>query len=340
MAFEDESRAAIAAVLQGCRLCREVQQSLISRNSISKRDKSPVTVADFGVQAVVNHHLKTIFPEIPIVGEEDTGYLHQPENLTIKDQVIEYVLRIIPELGEAEILTAIDQGTHEGGSSGKFWCLDPVDGTKGFLRGDQYAIALALIEGGEVLLGILGCPELPLSLRRADETRGCIFYAIRDEGAFMARLDAVDEMREIRVDMISDPAWAKFCESVEAEHSSHDDARRIADLLDVQAPPVRIDSQCKYAVVARGDASIYLRLPTEGIGRKNPDRYVEKIWDHAAGSILIEEAGGAVTDIHGRKLDFSRGRKLTRNEGVIVTNGILHESVLRAVQEVMGSESA
>jgi 3'(2'), 5'-bisphosphate nucleotidase len=81
--------------------------------------------------------------------------------------------------------------------------------------------------------------------------------------------------------------------------------------------------------VARGDAAIYLRLPT----RKD---YVEKIWDHAAGWCVITEAGGAVSDVRGRPLDFSRGRGLLGNQGVVVTNGRLHARVLEAVQEVLG----
>ena len=73
---------------------------------------------------------------------------------------------------------------------------------------------------------------------------------------------------------------------------------------------------------------MYLRLPTR------PD-YEEKIWDHAAGSIVITEAGGRVTDVRGVDLDFSLGRTLKDNKGVIVTNGHLHERVLGAVKQVL-----
>ena len=92
--------------------------------------------------------------------------------------------------------------------------------------------------------------------------------------------------------------------------------------------PVRIDSQCKYAVVARGDASIYLRLPTR-------PGYQEKIWDHGAGVMVIEEAGGRVSDIFGEKLDFSIGRTLANNKGVVVTSGKLHNDVVSAIQKIL-----
>ena len=123
-----------------------------------------------------------------------------------------------------------------------------------------------------------------------------------------------------------DPAEVPFCESVESGHSSHGDAERVAAILGITAEPVRMDSQAKYAVVARGDADLYLRLPTR-------PGYVEKIWDHAAGWLVVTEAGGRVTDVHGTDLDFSRGSRLESNRGVVVSNGRLHDPVLRALRE-------
>ena len=90
-----------------------------------------------------------------------------------------------------------------------------------------------------------------------------------------------------------------------------------------------MDSQCKYAAIARGDAEIYLRLPVS-------DTYEEKIWDHAAGMIAVEEAGGRVTDIYGNDLDFSKGKTLSGNKGVIATNGKFHDEVVKVVGEVLG----
>ena len=81
---------------------------------------------------------------------------------------------------------------------------------------------------------------------------------------------------------------------------------------------MRIDSQCKYGAVARGEASIYLRLPTS-------ESYREKIWDHAAGWMVVNAAGGRVTDARGQNLDFSLGRTLDQNRGIIATNGHLHD---------------
>jgi 3'(2'), 5'-bisphosphate nucleotidase len=89
-----------------------------------------------------------------------------------------------------------------------------------------------------------------------------------------------------------------------------------------------MDSQCKYAAVAQGDASVYLRLPTSS-------DYTEKIWDHAAGCLVVTEAGGCVSDVAGRPLDFSRGRTLSANRGVVATNGRLQSAVLDAVDRAL-----
>ena len=116
-------------------------------------------------------------------------------------------------------------------------------------------------------------------------------------------------------------------ESVEAAHSNHSASAQIVTALGIQNPPFRIDSQCKYALVARGQADAYLRLPT----RKG---YVEKIWDHAAGSIIAQEAGVIVTDIHGNPLDFSHGAGLEKNRGVIAAVPSLHDRLIAAIDEL------
>jgi len=126
-------------------------------------------------------------------------------------------------------------------------------------------------------------------------------------------------------------ADASFCESVESGHSNQSDSARIAHLLGITKAPVRMDSQCKYCSLSRGDAEVYLRLPVSAT-------YEEKIWDHASGSLLVSEAGGIVSDIHGQPLDFSKGRTLATNSGVIAAHAKIHGRVIEAVQKVLFPE--
>lgn len=327
MPFEHHKETAIQAVKLATRLCESVRGEL-EGSTHSKEDRSPVTVADFGAQALVVLLLERDFPKIPMVGEEDASFLRSPDGEELRQRVTGHVRRFLPKSTDGEILDAIDRAHDAGGAVGQRWVLDPIDGTKGFLRGDQYAVALALLNDGEVELGVLGCPALGNQHVRANgEPRGVLFAAERGGGALQIGL-ADGSSRPIGVSTITDPAAASFCESVEGAHSSHSTHARIAQDLAVRGESVRIDSQCKYGVVARGEASLYLRLPTQ-------KSYREKIWDHAAGSLVVREAGGEVTDIHGKPLDFSQGRELTENQGIVASNGALHGAVLEAVSRAL-----
>ncbi|HET7854272.1 MAG TPA: 3'(2'),5'-bisphosphate nucleotidase [Candidatus Methylomirabilis sp.] len=329
MAYEHERRVAVEAVRKACRLCEAARASLVSQGTVAKADRSPVTVADFGAQAVVNLALLTAFPDDPIMAEEDATFLRTPQGAALKASVCRHVRAVVPGVTDDAVLSAIDRGAGQGGPIGRHWALDPIDGTTGYVRGDQYAVALALIEDGRVVLGILGCPRLPVDPGIPGGRPGCLFSAAKDHGATMQRIDNHTE-RRITVTEVADPAAASFCESVEDSHSSHRNAARVASLLRMAAPPLRIDSQCKYAILARGDVSVYLRLPTSA-------DYEEKNWDHAAGWIIVKEAGGEVSDVRGQPLDFSLGRTLGRNRGIVATNGRLHPQVIAALGRILGS---
>jgi 3'(2'), 5'-bisphosphate nucleotidase len=321
----EDLRAAIDAVRAASRVCRAVQDRMVG--ALEKRDKSPVTVADFASQAIVCRSLAGVLPKDPIVAEEASDALREAGNAALLDEVVGHVAAEIGARASAEeVLGWIDRGGHDGGGR-RFWALDPIDGTKGFLRGEQYAVALGLIEDGQVVLGVLGCPNLP----SGEGGRGALFAATAGGPARSLPLASGAGSAEgaIAVDRVRKAADARFCESVESGHSDQEESARIASLLGIATEPYRIDSQCKYAAVARGDASIYLRLPTRV-------DYREKIWDHAAGKIIVESAGGRVTDIDGLPLDFGRGETLAGNRGVVATSGTIHDEVIDAIRRVRG----
>ena len=188
------------------------------------------------------------------------------------------------------------------------------------------------ILSGQVQVGALACPNLPLTLEQvgaqglAPLHRGVVFLAVRGQGALALPLDGSGPARPVAVTPLADPVSARFVESVEAGHTDHAAHQSLARALGITRPALRLDSQAKYGVVARGEADIYLRLPSP----QAPD-YRECIWDHAAGALLVEEAGGRVTDATGADLDFGQGRQLTKNRGVIVSNGALHPAILDAL---------
>ncbi len=335
--YRRELEVAVESAIYASKLCMSVQKDFLNRDTKSsgtanKNDTSPVTIADFGAQAIINMHILENFPSDRIVGEENASILR--DNRTLGREVTNRVTSVIGNYSETEIFKAIDRGNFEGGRSQRFWAIDPIDGTKGFLRGEQYAIAIGLIEEGQVVFGLLACPNLKYS----DTQTGYIAFAIRNHGAYslplmgdgsgMAKTNDIESASEIHVSQVEKPEEAWFVESVESAHSSHSEAALIAERLGIVKPPVRIDSQAKYAIVARGDAPLYMRIPSK-------KGYIENIWDHAAGSIIVEEAGGRVTDIFGRELDFELGRKLINNKGILASNGKLHSAAVESISVVL-----
>ena len=310
MKYHREREVAVEAVREAARLCADVQTSLIA--SIEKADRSPVTVADFGSQALVCRRVNAAFPDDPIVAEEDASALRCADHAAMRKTVCDFVRAYAPT-DEDMLCDWIDAGNGE--VAKRFWTLDPIDGTKGFLRGEQYAVALALVDGGKVTVAALACPALD---------GGALFVAVRGQGAQAMPLaggDAVDIH-------MGKPAW-RFAESVEASHGDHAAQRAVARAIGIDAPSLRMDSQAKYGAVARGDAALYLRLPSP----KYPD-YRERIWDHAAGSLIVEEAGGRVSDMFGNPLDFASAALMEDNRGVVVSGREIHSRVIDALRDV------
>ncbi|KAL8393645.1 hypothetical protein RB595_003399 [Gaeumannomyces hyphopodioides] len=347
-AYEKELEVAQLAVQRAAILTKRVFNEK-AKGTVSKDDKSPVTIGDFGAQALIISALQASFPADEIVAEEEADKLRSDEGLkqtiwdlvsttSLEDAAAEQLLGGAIK-DAAAMLDTIDLGKSKGGSKGRIWTIDPIDGTKGFLRGGQYAVCLGLIVDGDIKVGVLGCPNLPVddaAPLTADvdaSGRGVLFSAVQGRGATSRPLTAGAlaaparpiSMRPLGAD---DLAGAAFCESVEAGHSSHSEAAQIAQKLGITGESVRMDSQAKYGSIARGAGDIYLRLPTSAT-------YQEKIWDHAAGDLIVREAGGQVTDTLGRRLDFSKGRTLAENKGVVAAPAAVHGQVLKAVTEVL-----
>jgi len=317
---------ALRTVRKAAQLARRIRASMPAE-SVTKDDLSPVTVADFALQALVARDLEETFPGDPLVAEERAADLRSSP--AVLETVTGFVRETVDGVDGVDVCRWIDRGGAEVG--GRFWTLDPIDGTKGYLRGGQYAVALALVVGGEVKLGVLGCPNLE---------GGVLAAAVRGQGAWRMPLDE-DPAKAgttnkgdsgfvpLHVSECEDPARARMLRSFEAAHTNTEQIDALAHAMNIQAEPVLMDSQAKYIVLAGGGAELLVRL----LSPKNPG-YREKIWDHAAGSIIVEEAGGRITDLDGVALDFTQGRALNKNRGLLVSNGRLHELALVALSRL------
>ncbi len=325
----DQGMPELAFALEAVRTAAGVAQSVRSRlevKGIEKSDLSPVTVADYACQALIAKRLGETFPDAVLVGEEDAEDLRNDPNGDTLESIAGFVREVEATATPDSVCDWIDRGKGEPGD--RFWTLDPIDGTKGYLRGEQYAVALALIENGRVTLGVLGCPHLGGDCRPGTGAKGVLVAAVAGQGAWRVPLKGGD-FHQIQVSACSEMAQARMLRSVEAGHTNVDQIGRLSELLGLRTEPVCLDSQAKYALLGSGGGELLVRL----LSASRPE-YKEKIWDQAAGSIVLEEAGGRITDLEGRGLDFTQGRTLEGNTGVCASNGILHDEFLEAVSRL------
>ena len=350
-----DAALAAEAVRDAVRFMRGVQDDT-STGTLTKTDASPVTVADFAVQAFLVSRLAHTFPGDPIVAEEDSTALRVADADPLRRRVVERVRQMLaphragpgggvrggdPALPDLEpeteqVLAWIDRGS--GACGRRFWTLDPIDGTKGLLRGGQYVIALALVIEGRVQVAVLGCPRLSMTRGPAspsapadspahavmmpleEDAEGGVAVAVRDQGAWWMSLRG-DSLMRLSVSTETNPTRARALHSYEPGHGDIAYVHRTLQSLGTYTPPILMDGQAKHVLLAAGAAELLLRFPTD-------PAYHEAIWDQAAGSLLVEEAGGRVTDTEGRSLDFTTGRRLLRNTGLVASNGLLHDAVL------------
>jgi 3'(2'), 5'-bisphosphate nucleotidase len=109
MAYEKERQVAVETVLRACRLCQAVRDALVSEETMAKEDRSPVTVADFGSQAVISLDLLRAFPDDPVAAEEDATDLRTPAGSALRAKVTQHVNTTVPGLSDEEILASIDR---------------------------------------------------------------------------------------------------------------------------------------------------------------------------------------------------------------------------------------
>ena len=326
MDISPELNFALEVAREAARLAEWVRLKQ-SSSSFIKDDRSPVTVADFSIQALFAAHLEKKFPADVLVAEEDALDLLKAANQSLWKQVQECVRRYLPEAEEKKILFWIEKGSAK--AAGRYWVLDPVDGTKGFLRGDQYAVAIALIEKGTVQLGVLACPNLKEARVPDIGGPGTLAFAEKGKGAWHTPLKTEGPVHPLKVSSCRSPSVAVLLRSSDEGHSDVEKTEKLRHLLKTAKAPVEMSSLAKHVLLAAGGVDFFLRL----LPSKNPG-YREKIWDQAPGLVIIQEAGGLLTDSEGKPLDFTHGRSLAQNRGLLGANPHLHPQILAALKKV------
>ncbi|XP_015065952.1 putative PAP-specific phosphatase, mitochondrial [Solanum pennellii] len=359
-----ELEAAVDVVERACRLCVDVKSLLFSDDDkiLEKNDQTPVTIADFGVQALVSLEMNRLFPSIPLVAEEDSSFLRSTNLVGAVVDVVANKATFRDEVTEDSVLKAIDRGGKDaynfGPNPATYWVLDPIDGTRGFVKGVEalYVVALALVVEGQIVLGVMGCPNwdedyFVSCVTGVQETRnifsksGMIMVSHVGCGTWKQRLsdkltielsqswtrcsvDGCQVLKEARFCTPESQKWESF--PLSSSFNAKTDSEKIGK-GDILLVPACCGSLCKYMMVASGRASVFLLRATTRKVMKKISGYAPA-WDHAVGIICVHEAGGKVTDWEGSSIDFAADQVARRtifpSGGFLVTNYILHNQIL------------
>jgi 3'(2'), 5'-bisphosphate nucleotidase len=216
-----------------------------------KPDGSPVTEADEAAEAIILRGLASISPDIPIVSEET-------------------------------VATAVEEGAQEATA---FYLVDPLDGTRAFLSGDdEFTVNIALVRGGFPCLGVIYAPAQKLC-----------FFAVEGQGAWQLTITetnaAPDTARATRLSGAPHPEARGRIALVSPTRYSRRDRALVEGFQPIRAVPVA--SSLKFTMLAQGLGDIYPRFGATST------------WDSAAGQVILEEAGGAVLTEDGKRLSYA-----------------------------------
>lgn len=369
------------AVVRAAQVTRHVQTRLSESDRMAKADDSPVTIGDFAAQAVVAATLRDAHAEAKMVNEESSATLRLPGHRGLLEAATRAASIAWPGVTPESLLEAIDFGSGPGagagvrGSAGRdgaasYWTLDPIDGTKGFLRGHQYSICLAYVHEGHVAVAALACPNLsaedPHRPYTDPDPRGLVLLARRDESELPAIVGAgvggggggiegsgaggaapsapmaapmmssttleVGRVVSIGRREESAPGALRFVQSYESSHSRGAVREALARRLAALGMPT--------GEPARIDSQCKYALVS--LGRADvflrvvrDPTYSERIWDHASGALIAEAAGLSVSDVEGRSLRFNDPPALGSRLGILVAPRATHAAALRELPAAM-----
>lgn len=325
-----------------------ISQSMVSstdKGDVEKDDLSPVTVADFAVQALLVASLKGAFPDDSFVGEEDASLMRA--NPALLDRVWGLVSAVpadalaatggrIPASKE-DLCDLVDGCGASTPGAGRTWVFDPIDGTKTYMMGQVYAINVALLVDGQQTVGVVACPntsmdaKAPMNNTDIDPASGgCILFAVRGHGAYVRPLRASEPVRRLTTAPVTDLSDLRFVTANSIVDSSLDGVHEVvASRLGVPYPGCDLlPWVLRWAMLALGlgNTTVWVYKSRTRLG---------KVWDHAGAMLLFEETGGKITDVLGRDIDLTKGRKMAGNFGFVAAPEDVHSKLLETVHDVL-----
>jgi 3'(2'), 5'-bisphosphate nucleotidase len=314
--FKKEIRVSVELARRAALATEAIRRAGI--RSVTKKDESPVTQADIVSQAIILAGLQKEFPQDRISAEEEIrgGDL---------EELGEEACGVLEGMGLRDARERLESWVNYRGArrGSRVWMVDPIDGTKGYRKGLTYAIALGLYYDGRPQFGCIAAPAFPWPDGSGHEN--VIAYAGKGAGAFRI---IGDGGRPERVHVSDATMLARFRVVGSRAHDEGDVCGRFMERAGMSTL-IRMDGQAKYVMLASGLADVYVRgsNPRFGIGYS---------WDHCAGQVILEEAGGRVTAFSGDPIPYERGKdlRILDLDGLVASNGKRHDEILEMVRAI------
>lgn len=188
------------------------------------------------------------------------------------------------------------------------WIIDPIDGTYGFVnRTGDFAVQIGLAVEGEAVLGVI---YEPLVER--------LFWAVKGEGAWLESLNQKPQRLKVSLE-------TRFTEMTVAASRSHYNPRqqRLKKYFGFKQEIRRGSVGVKIGLLAMRECDVYITFS----GRT-------KHWDTCAPQIVLEEAGGKMTDLYGERIRYNTADVQNYN-GVVSTNGAAHDSIIKHLKPLL-----
>ena len=273
--------------------------------SFQKEDKSPVTLADYASQLFIVKKLKEKFPNDQIIAEES---YNSHININVQ-KIIKMCYRSL----ELDLIEDIERIlNYRGPYSPRQWTVDPIDGTKGFQKNLSYAVGIGFMNNSELIAAAIGIPNY-------NEKGSALFIAEKNQGARVSY--GGEDFIPISVTDKKDIKKAKMCHSL---HYDEPWVMEFAEIAEVRNY-IQMDSMAKFCMVADGTADLYI---------KPMDENRSFSWDFLPGILIVNEAGGIVSDLKGNNIKFNNEKCIITAPGLVASNGFLHEEILKYLKDI------
>jgi len=264
-----------------------------------------VGLARYASEVILDHYSREI------IAEQKLGVDSYYEPVTIADKAASRIIveGLAAEFPNDAILSEEEADDAEFRiKNERVWIIDPIDGTAGFVKKDgDFAVQIGLAIDGEAVLGVVMLPF-----------HNVLYRAVRYEGAFAEYEES--EPKELRASENSE--FSKMTLAFSRNHPSKG-ITAILDGFKFQSEIQRGSIGLKVGLIAEQQADAYIHLSPR-----------TKLWDTCAPQIILEEAGGKLTDLFGESYRYDVA-DLQNHGGIVATNGVSHDAVIKHLRPIL-----